>query len=49
MVRLIDVLAVRILPAVLVLYVIFLAVWESLFHIPFGELAMWAETLESNA
>ena len=47
MTRLIDALSVRVLPIGAFLYVIFLAVWNVFFHVPFGELAMWTVVLES--
>ena len=40
MVRMLDVLSTRVLPIGGFLYAIFLAVWDSRFHVPFGDLAM---------
>ena len=47
MVRLLDVLSTRVLPIGGFLYAIFLAVWDSRFHVPFGDLAMRAVVLQT--
>ena len=47
MVRLLDVLAARVLPIGGFLYAIFLAVWDSRFHVPFGDLAMRGVVLQT--
>ena len=47
MVRLLDVLAARVLPIGAFLYVIFLSVWDVYFHAPFGDLAMRAVVLQT--
>ena len=47
MVRLLDVLAARVLPIGAFLYVIFLSVWDVYFHAPFGDSAMRAVVLQT--
>ena len=47
MVRLLDVLSTRVLPIGGFLYAIFLAVWDSRFHVPFGDLAMRGVVLQT--
>mgnify|MGYP000920564237 FL=1 len=47
MIRLLDVLSARVLPIGGFLYAIFLAVWESRFHVPFGDLAMRGVVLQA--
>ena len=47
MVRLLDVLAARVLPIGAFLYVIFLSVWDVYFHVPFGDLAMRGVVLQT--
>ena len=47
MVRLLDVLAARVLPIGAFLYVIFLSVWDVYFHVPFGDLAMGGVVLQT--
>jgi len=47
MVRLLDVLSTRVLPIGGFLYAIFLAVWDSRFHVPFGGLAMRGVVLQT--
>ncbi|WP_338572596.1 hypothetical protein V7R84_04775 [Arachnia propionica] len=47
MIRLLDVLSARVLPIGGFLYAIFLAVWESRFHVPFGDLAMRGVVLQT--
>ena len=47
MIRLLDVLSARVLPIGGFLYAIFLAVWESRFHVPFGDLVMRGVVLQT--
>ena len=47
MIRLLDVLSARVSPIGGFLYAIFLAVWESRFHVPFGDLAMRGVVLQT--
>ena len=47
MVRLLDVLAARVLPIGAFLYVIFLSVWDVYLHVPFGDLAMRGVVLQT--